>query len=152
MEKTIIRKVKPTDLVQIFTLEQSSFKHPYSQFYLAALVELNSEKFFVAEAEHKIIGYAVATLEGNTGHIISIAVHQEYRNRKIGTKLMLNLIEQLTVSGASTIRLEVQKDNIAAHKMYQKLGFQAAHMLKNYYAKGEDGILMIKHLRVESHD
>jgi len=151
MEKISVRNIKTTDLPQICALEQTSFKQPYSSSYICTLAALNPETFLVAESGRKIAGYAIATIEGESGHIISIAVHSEYRNRKIGTELMLKLIEKLKLLGASTIRLEVQRSNIAAQEMYKKLGFKSTHTLKNYYADGEDGIVMIKRL-MESHD
>jgi len=151
MEKISVRNIKTTDLPQIYALEQTSFKQPYSSSYICTLAVLNAETFLVAESGRKIAGYAIATIEGEAGHIISIAVHPEYRNRKIGTELMLKLIEKLKLLGVSTIRLEVQRSNIAAQEMYKKLGFKSTHTLKNYYADGEDGIVMIKRL-MESHD
>lgn len=140
-----IRRVRTTDMPYIYEIEQLSFKQPYSSVYIDSLAHLASKTFLVAEKDGKIAGYVVAIVQGaGLGHIISIAVHPKCHRKGIGTALILRLMEILKEQGASAVRLEVRKSNIAAQKMYAKLGFKIAHTLQKYYKNGEDCAVMLK--------
>jgi ribosomal-protein-alanine N-acetyltransferase len=140
-----IRRVRTTDMPYIYEIERLSFRPPYPPSYIDSLAQLAPKTFLVAEKEEKIVGYVAAIVQGaGLGHIISIAVHPRYYRQGIGTSLILRLIETLKEQGASTIRLEVRKSNIAAQKMYAKLGFKIAHTLPKYYENGEDCVVMLR--------
>jgi len=145
MGSTSIRRVRRADMPYIYEIEQLSFKQPYSSVYLDSLADVAPKTFLVAEKNGKIAGYVVAIVQGTgLGHIISIAVHPEYHHKGIGTALILRLTKILKEQGASAVRLEVRKSNIAAQKMYAKLGFKIAHTLQKYYENGEDCAVMLK--------
>jgi len=145
MEGTSIRRVRTTDMPYIYEIEQLSFIQPYPSSYIDSLAHLAPKTFLIAEKMGKIVGYVVAIVQGaGLGHVISIAVHPEYYRQGIGTALILRLMEILKEQGASAVRLEVRKSNIAAQKMYAKLGFKIAHTLQKYYENGEDCVVMLK--------
>jgi len=145
MGSVSIRRVRRTDMPCIYEIEQLSFKQPYSSAYINSLAHVALKTFLVAEKDGKIAGYVVAIVQGlGLGHIISIAVHPEYRRQGIGVALILRLIEILKEQGASVIRLEVRKSNIVAQKTYAKLGFRILHAIKKYYENGEDCVVMLK--------
>jgi len=144
MEGTSIRRVRTTDMPYIYEIEQLSFIQPYPSSYIDSLAHLAPKTFLIAEKMGKIVGYVVAIVQGaGLGHVISIAVHPEYYRQGIGTALILRLMEILKEQGASAVRLEVRKSNIAAQKMYAKLGFKIAHTLQKY-ENGEDCVVMLK--------
>ena len=63
------------------------------------------------------------------GHIdnetpsFAISLFEEYRGKKIGTKLMVQMLELLKKKGYKQASLAVQKENYAV-KMYKKVGFK----------------------------
>ncbi len=96
----------------------------------------------VAEVDEKIVG-AVWTriLSGdvkgygntdNTTPEFAISLYKEFRNKGIGTKLMLNMLQLLKDKGYSQASLAVQKDNYAV-KMYKSLGFEIVKELTEEY-------------------
>ncbi len=96
----------------------------------------------VAEVDEKIVG-AVWTriLSGdvkgygntdNTTPEFAISLYKEFRNKGIGTKLMLNMLQLLKDKGYSQASLAVQKDNYA-FKMYKSLGFEIVKELTEEY-------------------
>lgn len=140
-----IRSVRTTDMPYIYEIEQISFKQPYPPSYIDNLLQHSPKTFLVAEKERKIVGYVAAIVQGaGLGHIISIAVRPGYHRQGIGTALILRLMEILKDIGASAVRLEVRKSNVAAQKMYAKLGFKIAHTLQTYYENGENCVVMLK--------
>ena len=92
-----------------------------------------NDECLIVEVDNKIVG-AVWTriLSGEVkgfGNIddetpeFAISLFKEYRNRGIGTKLMLEMIDYLRNKGYKQCSLAVQKDNYAV-KMYKNVGFE----------------------------
>jgi len=139
-----IRPVDPKDFKSIWLIERLSFKTPYSRSLLRYLMQC-SHVFLVAELEGKVVGYVCGVIERREqvlGHIFSIAVHPEYRRMRIGTALMIEAINMLKRRGAQKIYLECRVSNIAAIKLYEKLGFRVTKRIKSYYRDGEDAYIM----------
>lgn len=143
----MIRTVKGEDLKSIYLIEQLSFERPYPSSYLETLAYLSPETFLVVSLNGSIVGYSASVLRGSEGHIISIAVHPDYRGIGIGEKLLRENIKRLKDSGAERVVLEVRVDNIQALKLYQKLGFRIVKTLKNYYWDGSDAYRMVLNVK-----
>ncbi len=142
MSNLTIRTVKHEDLKSIYLIERLSFERPYPSSYLETLAHLSPETFLVVSLNGCIVGYSASVLRGSEGHIISIAVHPNYRGIGIGEKLLMKSIKRLKDLGAKRVILEVKVDNIRALKLYQKLGFKIVKTLKNYYWDGADAYRM----------
>jgi len=143
LNNLVIRTVKDGDLKSIYLIERLSFERPYPSSYLETLAYLSPETFLVVSLNGSIVGYSASVLRGSEGHIISIAVHPDYRGIGIGEKLLRENIKRLKDSGAKRVVLEVRIDNIQALKLYQKLGFKIVKTLKNYYWDGADAYKMV---------
>ena len=74
-----------------------------------------------------------------------IYVDEEYRNKKIASKMLMNLIGIGSNNNCINISLEVRESNIVAINFYKKHGFKEAARREKYYGS-EDGILMIREL------
>jgi ribosomal-protein-alanine N-acetyltransferase len=95
------------------------------------------------EGKRRIAAMAVAWLILDEVHIATIAVEPEYRRMKIGQKLLIAILKDAQASGARHAFLEVRETNLAARKMYLKLGFEEAGKRPHYYSDTqEDAILM----------
>jgi len=143
-----IRPMEVWDLPQVLNIENCSFPVPWS--YRAFVSELNNSYsvYFVAVAGEAVVGYAGMWLLPGEAHVTTVAVHPDYRGRKIGRKLMNTLIEFAKYRGAQTMLLEVRPSNLPARKLYQSLGFRQIGLRVNYYAEtGEDAIVMLKDLQ-----
>ena len=83
----IITDAKPDYLDAIYEVERSSFERPYPKGLLKFYLLLNPRTFLIAKDSRsgRIVGYAVGLLQwGLVGHVISIAVLEEYRRKGIG--------------------------------------------------------------------
>ena len=67
----------------------------------------------------------------------------EYQNKKIATKLLEYMFNDLKSHDVESITLEVKITNEKAINLYKKFGFTKIGIRKGYY-KGIDGILMEK--------
>lgn len=93
--------------------------------------------------EGKVIGYLNYSYIYDRIEIDNIEVLKEFRNQKIGTKLMTYLIYNAIEKHVINITLEVRKSNEVARNLYKKFGFREVALRKLYYGD-EDGILMEK--------
>ncbi len=145
----IIRPYDQKDLSSIYEIERNCFSESerYTEQHLEMLGEFKRYCFLVAQENlgNTIVGYCIgvikSTREGKIGHIISVAVHPNYRRRGIGIGLVKELMRRLK-DAATYFRLEVKMTNNAARKFYCKLGFNYEYILRNYYGKGKDAVVM----------
>lgn len=104
----------------------------FSSEVLAAEVSHEANTFFVARLENEIIGYIKLTvaekpaeLAGlNNIEIARIYVDQKTIGKGIGRKLMQAGLDFARTSGFEVVWLGVWEFNFAAHKFYEKWGFE----------------------------
>ena len=75
----------------------------------------------------------IATTLSDTA--INRFIKKEYRNKKIGSKLLKNLIFHSKRLGCYYIKSQVRKSNVACKKTLKKFGFKKT----GYYPNGFDG-------------
>ena len=125
----------------------------YPEYFFRQIQERYPEAFLVAVTEGKVVGYIMCRMEGGVsnfglrwvrrGHIVSVAVLQDYRRQKIASKLIADSLKSLeTIYAAKEVILEVRMTNHAAIQLYDKLGFKRIRILRTYYRNGEDAQLM----------
>jgi ribosomal-protein-alanine N-acetyltransferase len=136
-----IRPFELSDSRDILEIEETIFNEPNPLLY-QMMESLPSEGFLVAECDGAICGYLVGTIFMGEARILLLAVKENYRNKKIGTRLMtafMNVIQ----GRANMVRLEVRSNNIAAQTFYFKLGFRFIGIVKNYYKNGDSAYIMV---------
>ena len=142
MELTV-RPFEMTDLSALLEVEQNAFQKPWTRELFLGDLESDTARYFVAEADGRIVGYAGSRLIADEVHIANIAVHSDYRKQGIGRALLARLLEQTKKEGATFFTLEVRRSNLPAQTLYQSQGFAVAGERKNYYGD-EDALIMIK--------
>lgn len=99
-----------------------------------------TEKILVFKERHIIKGFLHYNINYETVEILNIIVDKEYRNNKIATLLLDNLIT-IIPKDIKNIILEVREDNIPAIELYKKFNFEQINIRKNYY-NGKNAIVM----------
>jgi ribosomal-protein-alanine N-acetyltransferase len=105
---------------------------PGSAYWIVRPVDVNSDSGLPA-----ILANGGYHLIENRVHITTIATHPDWRQRRIGSWLLLNMLANAHASGASQVTLEVRVSNVAALKMYSKYGFKTIGLVENSYPDGE---------------
>ena len=91
--------------------------------------------------EKQPVGYVVAGVDerlnqeksAKHGWILNIGVLKPYRQRDVGTSLMLRAMSHLKVQGMEDALLYVDDQNPThAMKLYEKVGFQIHHKSASY--------------------
>ncbi len=139
--------LKAEYLDSLTLLDQECFCVPWSRNLFAN--ELLSENAYYVLALHgkRVVGYGGINKVLDEGNITNIAVHPQYRNRKIASNILKSLIDYSKSVGLSVIMLELRESNDKAFNLYVKYGFETVGKRKNYYSDNkEDAILMTKYI------
>ena len=155
---TRIRKMDPTDLERVKEIDRLSFSQPWPlQSFQFEMTNNPVARLWVAETISEtgnsiVCGMLVAWLVIDEAHIGTIAVHPDYRRRRIGSRLLRHSLAQLQKEGASRVYLEVRRSNTGAKEMYRRYGFYLNGIRKGYYQdNGEDAlILVLDHLQTRN--
>jgi ribosomal protein S18 acetylase RimI-like enzyme len=75
-----------------------------------------------------------------------IAVHNDYRNRGIGKKLLMKAEEEIKKLGGNRIYLDTssRKQYEPTHKFYEKCGYARKVFLEDFYSSGDGKIIYLK--------
>jgi ribosomal-protein-alanine acetyltransferase len=143
-----VRAARPEDVEPAVALEQTCFDtYCLSKRQIQYLRASKTAVFLVAEEAGRIVGQGIALLKhhrhGASGRIYSLAVKPECRGKKIGQKLLAQMIDDLAGRGARRIYLEVERSNQAAVRLYERAGFRNIGVLPDYYGPGRDGMHMM---------
>ena len=149
MENNIlIEQMTSKDIDGVFEVEKNWFEHHWSKD--AFKKELNNEvaRYLVAKLDGKVVGYVGIWFVMDEGHITNVAVHSDYRERKIGDKLVDEMVKLCKENNLVAMTLEVRTSNTVAQNLYRKYGFKMAGIRKEYYSDNkEDAIIMWNQLK-----
>ncbi len=106
--------------------------------------------FAVAEAQGRVVGYALAEAVFDELHLLQIVVAASHRRQGIGAHL-IRWLEG--IPGMQRILLEARVSNTAAIRFYERMGFAPVGIRPRYYAPvrgrpAEDALVMEKRLAV----
>lgn len=91
-------------------------------------------------------GFILCRASGEQADLMTFAVLPNARKHGIGVALLADALNVARGMGAGAMFLEVSEGNAGAIKLYEKQGFSALTTRKNYYASGENALLMRKSL------
>jgi ribosomal-protein-alanine N-acetyltransferase len=148
-----IRRAEPSDLIPIMEINLKTLPEHYSDYFYESLLAEIPEAFIVAEIAGKHIGYIMCKTEYGfsnfkklgfvkKGHVVSIAVLEEYRKKGIGQALVEESVNGIKLKKCDEFYLEVRCSNNDAVRLYEKLGFTIRQKINTYYRDGEDAYLM----------
>ena len=151
----IFRRCEPSDLIGVMEINMKTLPEHYSDYFYESLLSDLPEAFIVAEINGKYAGYIMCKTEFGfsnfkklgfvkKGHVVSVAVLDEYRNKGIGKALVEESNKGVQQRQCVEMYLEVRCSNNEAVKLYENLGYIIKQRLRSYYRDGEDAYLMAK--------
>jgi ribosomal-protein-alanine N-acetyltransferase len=127
-------QAKDADVVA--KLHAQGFYRGWPREDFAAYITGEGTPVYVAcDAKRRIAGFAMIRQVGDEAELITIAVDKKWRGKGIGLSLMRALFDDLLMTPAKKLFLEVAADNAAALKLYTKLGFAKVSERKGYYPR-----------------
>jgi [ribosomal protein S18]-alanine N-acetyltransferase len=146
------RHMELEDLDQVREIDRLSFSLPWPPTsYRFEIRENLGSILWVAEStslpgERTVVGMIVVWMIMDEAHIATIAVHPDYRGRRIGRGLLAVALKEAIQKGAVESTLEVRANNFAAQAVYREFGYQVTGLRPQYYKDNqEDAVLMTLH-------
>lgn len=96
-------------------------------------------------ADAAVVGVALATRQVDAAHVLDVAVADGWRRRGVATALLVRLAACTVADGTPALTLEVRAGNLAARRLYERLGFEDAGVRPGYYQDGEDAHVLWLH-------
>ena len=112
-------------------------------------VNASHDYSIVAVKNDILCGFLIMRISLDTADIINVCVAKEFRQEKIGTRLLRDVLSYGAQAGVTTCLLEVRGSNAPAIGLYENEGFACAGIRKSYYSNPvEDALIMIKKLQI----
>ena len=142
LEITLMRR---RHLRGVMAIERQVYPRPWSpNLFLAEMNEPRNRCYLVARMGRDVVGYGGLMCYGDEAHVTTIAVDPPRHRRRIGTRLLYELVREAVRMGASAVSLEVRVSNWGAQRLYSRFGFRPVGIRKNYYQEtGEDAVVML---------
>ncbi len=152
-----MRKAREEDIDGVVYVNSEALPEHYTLSFYNSILTTNPDTFLVVDYNGRIVAYHMGRIEYGfslkgkklfikKGHVISIAVLEEYRKKSLGSALMQMALDQFSKNGCEISFLEVRTSNENAINIYKKNGYNITERIKGYYNDGEDAYVMEKKL------
>tara|TARA_R110002020_G_scaffold102381_2_gene240446 strand:+ start:141 stop:620 length:480 start_codon:yes stop_codon:yes gene_type:complete len=103
--------------------------------FASFLSERDTPVYVACDAKRRIAGFALVRIAADEAELLTIAVDPKWRGKRLGHALLAAAFDDLLMSPAKRMFLEVSEDNAAAIKLYERHGFTRISSRKGYYPK-----------------
>jgi ribosomal-protein-alanine N-acetyltransferase len=140
-----VRTLALRDLGAVEDIERASYPTPWSRSMFAGELAKASSICLGAFDGRKLLGYVIVSRYVDAWHVMNVAVDPEHRGRGIATLLLDRLFEATASDARRGYTLEVRVSNLAAIRLYERLGFHSRGIRRGYYTDNrEDAVIMWK--------
>lgn len=128
----------------VLAIERIVYPRPWSAaLFFSELAQRTTRHYLVGHVGKELAGYGGLMCHLDEGHITTLAVDPRYQHRRVGTRILLALVEEARRRPVKSLALEVRVANWPAQRLYSWFGFRPVGVRKNYYAEtGEDALVM----------
>ena len=126
----MIREMTLADYEKVYALWMSSRNMGFndkddSREGIARFLKRNPGCSFVAEDAGALLGVILTGHDGRRGYVYHLCVHEDWRGRGIGSRLVSASLDALRAEGISKVALLVFKRNAAGSAFWERQGFTA---------------------------
>ncbi|MBX3415098.1 MAG: ribosomal protein S18-alanine N-acetyltransferase [Pirellulales bacterium] len=131
------------DMPEVLEIENDSFEFPWSEEDFIRCLQQRNCIGMVAEHDEQVVGFMIYELHKSRLHILNFSVGSSARRQHIGTQMVEKLVSKLSHQRRTRIALEVRETNLAAQLFFQKSGFRATSVMRDFYEDTtEDAYIM----------
>jgi len=133
-----IEPAQPRDAGAVADLHARSFYRGWPRQDIESyLIDPDTPTLVACDARRTIAGFAMLRLLGDDAELMTIAVDRRYQGKGVGAALMRACFEDLRMTPARRMVLEVAADNPAALRLYGQFGFVRIGERSGYYARAD---------------
>ena len=131
-----------TELDEVDAIASAALDGP--QFSAREELQRPWARCWIAREGPRALAFLVAWHVADELHVLNIATCPSARRRGLATAVLATSLEYARQQRVRLILLEVRRSNLAALRLYRKLGFTAMGVRRGYYGdNGEDAIEMM---------
>ncbi len=121
----ILRPVEARDLPAVLAVDHAAFDTPWQLDEQDLHTVLRQPvSFTLAEHGGGVVGYAIAALYAEGGHITRLATVPAMQRQGVGRTLLRRALLSLEEAGVEAITLNTQRSNEASQRLYRRFGFE----------------------------
>jgi len=144
MATVLLRELTTSDLEAAVAIETAVYSQPWSKGVFEDELAQPNRVYLGVDVDGRLGGYGGVMLVGDEAHITTVVVHPDHRQGRLGTRVMLGLVDAALDAGARSLTLEVRSSNTAAQGLYRRFGMAPVGVRKGYYLD-EDAVIMWAH-------
>lgn len=134
----VLSQASARDAAAIAALHASSFRRGWSEQEVEGLLidrNVLTHRAIVEQtlAGRTIAGFIMSRVAADEAEILSVAVATNWQGRGVARGLLTLHLRRLAGLGVSAVFLEVNEDNAAALRLYDRAGFLQVSRRENYY-------------------
>jgi ribosomal-protein-alanine N-acetyltransferase len=147
-----IRWMIRRDMPCVLGIEAASFEFPWTEDEFLRCLRQRDCIGMVAEQAERVVGFMIYELHRTRIHVLSFAVHPEFRRQAVGRTMMEKLVAKLAYQRRNRIVLEVRETNLPAQLFFRSLGFKATGVLRNFYEDSTEDAFMMQYRSAQVSD
>lgn len=134
--------IEVDDCAEISDLHGQRFPRRWSDGEFQGLVMQKNVFGFAARQTNAFFskpmaGFVLSREAGGEAEILTVAVSEKFARQGLGWRLMQAALREAVTRGADSMFLEVEAENLAAVKLYGKLGFGKVAERPAYYVAAD---------------
>lgn len=138
-----IEPMRRGDVETVSAIEKKCYPTPWHENAYYTELSNRAAIYFVARLDGQVVGYGGMWIIMDEAHVTTLAVDPRHQGKKIGERLLQNLMEEAILHGASRATLEVREHNTVAQNLYRKYGFRDAAIRKRYYTDNQENAIVM---------
>jgi len=136
-----IRWMLRSDLTAVVSMERELFEFPWAQIDFANYLRNRGCMGMVAtDRDGSVVGYMVYEVHENRIHLLNIAARPG-----VGGMLMTVVLGKLD-DRRGRVMLEVRETNLKAQRFFQRWGFKAISILRDFYEDSEEDAYLMQYV------
>ena len=142
---TELRAFAPGDFDAAMSIERELFpRDAWSPEVLRSELALvgESREYWVAVDGDEVVGYCGLYYLPPDSDVQTIAVKASHQRRGVGSLMLRTMVDTAIAKGCKHMMLEVAVENTGAMSLYERFGFRALGVRRNYYGPGLDCVVM----------
>ena len=133
-----VEPAETRDAKDLARIHGQSFYRGWPTTDFASFIEdRNTPAYVACDSKRRIAGFALIRTVADEAELLTIAVEPRWRGKGVGRALMEAVFADLMMSPARRMFLEVDEQNLAAIRLYEKLGFSTISSRKGYYPRAD---------------
>jgi len=126
------RPMSEADLTEVLVIEHEAYAWPWSEGIFRDCLRVGY-CCWVLEHEGRVEAYGIMQAAVGESHILNLCVRPSSQGRGFGGQLLAHLLAVARTHHSHVALLEVRPSNLAARRLYRRVGFSEVGVRRGYY-------------------